>query len=241
MQQAWPGLGKASGLLTELPADSWVALAQTDLGKLVDSYADSFGAFLGGREGVERQFKAATGLDLQRDVIDWMGDFGVFVRGTTVDKLDGALVIETSDEAASGRFLAGVKRVASGQGARVRRRSGGFELILPDAPKPIHAFQQDGRVVFAYGDAAARDAVASGERLGDSADFTSARDSLGDDYQVSMFVLAKPILDLVDSTSSASDSGWQRARPYLEPLTALVAGTRGDGDSVRSALKLVVK
>ena len=38
----------------------------------------------GGRDAIERQLKAATGLDLQKDVIAWMGDFGVFVRGTSV-------------------------------------------------------------------------------------------------------------------------------------------------------------
>ena len=42
-----------------------------------------------GAKRVEQQFKAATGLDLQTDVLDWMGDFGVFVRGTSVDELDG--------------------------------------------------------------------------------------------------------------------------------------------------------
>jgi hypothetical protein len=30
-------------------------------------------------------------------------------------------------------------------------------------------------------------------------------------------------------------------KPYLEPLSALVAGTSGDGDDMRSAVKLVVK
>jgi hypothetical protein len=52
----------------------------------------------------------------------------------------------------------------------------------------------------------------------------------------------KPILDLVDSTSAASDEHWQEARPYLEPLSALVGGSSGgDGDGLKSAAKLVVK
>ena len=40
----------------------------------------------------------------------------------------------------------------------------------------------------------------------------------------------QPILDLVDSTGAASDADWQEAKPYLEPLSALVAGTSGEGD-----------
>jgi hypothetical protein len=94
-------------------------------------------------------------------------------------------------------------------------------------------------VVFAYGDAAASDAVNPANKLGDSADYTAARESLGD-YDISFFLLTKPILDLVESTG-ATDADWQKAKPYLEPLNALVGGTSGDGDSLRSAVKLIVK
>ena len=109
-----------------------------------------------------------------------------------------------------------------------------------EIPKPIHVFQKSGKVVFAYGDAAASDAVNPANKLGDSADYTAARDSLGD-YDISFFLLTQPILDLVESTEAATDADWQKAKPYLEPLNALVGGTSGDGDSLRSAVKLIVK
>ncbi len=241
MAKASGVLGQPSDLLNDLPGDSWLAMAQSDLGKLLDAYVDAFAGVVGGRSAIEQQFTASTGLDLHKDVLDWMGDFGVFVRGTKVSALDGALVVETSDEAASGRFLAALQRLAQSEGgADIQPRSGGFTVRTGDVPKPIQIFQQDGKVVFAYGDAAARDAVNPADKLGDSADFSAARDSLGD-YDLSFFVLVKPILDLVDSTSAASDKEWQQARPYLEPLSALVAGTTAGGDGLKSAAKLVVK
>src|SRR5215216_3782589 len=83
--------GQGSDLLADMPADSWLALAQTDFGKLLDSYVDAFAGAAGGRDVIEQQFRAATGLDLQQDLIDWMGDFSVFVRGTRLSELDGAL------------------------------------------------------------------------------------------------------------------------------------------------------
>ena len=95
-------------------------------------------------------------------------------------------------------------------------------------------------MVLAYGDAAASDAVDPADTLGDSPDYPVVSDSLGD-YEVSMYVLVGPILDLVDSTDSGADADWQKAKPYLEPLRALVAGTSGDGDDLKSAFKLVVK
>jgi Protein of unknown function (DUF3352) len=236
-------IGEASDVVGDVPGDSWLAMGQKDLGKLLDYSADAFAGVAGGRDAIDGQFKAATGLDLQQDVLSWMGDFGIFLRGTSLPSLDGALVVQTSDEAASARFLSAVERLARTQtegGTDIERRSGGFTVRIADFPKPIHAFVQDGKVVVAYGDAAAKDAVDPADRLSDSEDFTAAQESLGD-YDVSSYVLVKPILDLIDSTSAADDADWQDAKPYLEPLSALVAGTSGSGDDLKSAFKLVVK
>ena len=241
--------GQASDLVEELPGDSWLGMAQTDFGKLIDFYVDAFAGVAGGRDAIAQELKATTGLDLQRDVIDWMGDFGIFARGTRVADLDGALIIETKDEAASDRFISALGRLAKSQADDPGDRVGpltapgggkGITVTSRGIPKPIHLFRKDARVVLAYGDAAASDAVSPGDKLGDSADYTAARDSLGD-YDVSFFLLAQPILDLVDSTETATDADWQKAKPYLEPLSALVGGTSGDGDSLRSAVKLIVK
>jgi uncharacterized protein DUF3352 len=248
MAKAFNFLGEGSDLLPELPADSWLAMAQTDLAAQLDYFVDAAGATLGGRDNLEQELEAATGLDLQRDVLAWMGDFGVFVRGTSVSELDGAVIVETKDEAASGRFLAALERLGKAQvegEARIGPLAApgggdGFTLYGQGVPKPIHVFQRDGRVVFAYGDAAAGDAMDAGDKLGDDPDFTATRDSLGD-YAVSFYLQMQPIFDLVDSTGAATDADWQRAKPYLEPLSALVAGTSGDDDDVKSAIKLVVK
>jgi hypothetical protein len=246
--KAFAFFGQGSDLLTDLPADSWLALAQTKFGTLLDYYVDAFAGAAGGRDAIEQQFHAATGLDLQKDVIDWMGDFGVFVRGTSIAELDGALVIETSDEAASGRFIAALERLAKTQGqgqvqvGRLTAPGGGdgFTLRSADIPQPVHVFQKGDRVVFAYGDAAAKDAVDPGQTLGDSADFASTRDSLGN-YDVSFYMLMQPIIELADSAGASSDSDWQSAKPYLEAISGLVGGTSGSGDDLKSAFKVVVK
>jgi hypothetical protein len=238
-------LGQGSDLLDELPADSWLALAQSDLGAALDYYVEAFAGVAGGRDAIEQQFRAATGLDLEQDVLSWMGDFAVFVRGSTVPELGGALLVETSDEAKSARFLDAIERLARTQaesGIRITPREGGFTVSIPNVPQGIHAFQANGRVIFAYGDGAAEDAAGGGggATLGSDDDFTAARDSLGD-YEVSFYVLLQPIFDLVDSTGAADDADWQDAKPYLEPLRALISGTSGDGDDLTSAFKIVVK
>lgn len=241
-------VGEGTELLNGLPAGSWFATAQGNFGETLDGIVDSLGASLGGRDVIEQQFRAATGLDLQKDVTAWMDGVAIFARGTTLDELDGALIVETSDEAASGRLIAAVERLAREQGGgsvEVGRLSvpgggDGFSAQVAGVPKPLHLFQRDGRVVLAYGDAG-KDAVDPSETLGDSADFAEARDSLGSDYEISFLVQVAPILAIVDSTDAASDANWQEAKPYLEPLSALVAGSADEGDNVRSAFKLIVK
>ena len=180
---------------------------------------DAFASVAGGRDAIEGQFKAATGLDLQQDVLSWMGDFGIFVRGKPGEPRRRARGADLR-RGESVRFLAALARLAKTQadspatGSAAQRAGGGkgFTLVSPDIPKPIHAFVRDGKLVFAYGDAAAKDAVNPADKLGDSPDFTSVKDSLGD-YDVSMYVLVKPILDLVDSTRrAATPTGRRRSR-----------------------------
>ena len=112
----FPILAEGSGA-AELPADSWIAIAQPDLGQTIEGYVDVVAETLGGRDVIEEQLRSSTGLDLEEDVLSWMGDWSLFVRGTSVDELNGAVVVETSDEEASGRFIDGI--------ARVLRRSSG--------------------------------------------------------------------------------------------------------------------
>lgn len=240
--------GRSSDLFDELPAGSWLAIAQTEFGELIDFYLGFVAEPLGGRDTLERQFQAATGLDLQEDVLAWMGDFGIFVRGTSVAELDGALIVETTDEAASGRFLDRLRQLAGGTiegGVDIGPLSApgggeGFTVSSAQLPKPVHVFQRNGRVALAYGDAAATDAVDPGQTIGDDPGFGSVRDSLGD-ADISFYLLMQPIFDLVDSTGAASDADWQDVRPYLEPLSALVSGTSGEGDDLRFLMKLVVE
>ncbi len=249
LSAAFPILGESGGRAGDLPADSWLAIAQPDLGKTISYFVDAFGSVAGGRGMLEQQLKAATGLDLERDVISWMGDWSLFVRGTTLDTLNGALVVETKDEAASKRFIAAVARLArKGLGSdesvvplQAPGGGDGVTLRTPDLPEPIHLFQRDGKVVLAYGDAAARDALDPGEKLGDTQQYADAREALGGDYDLSFYLGFEPIVQLVDSTGAGDDEGWLKVKPYLEPLGALVVGAQQDGDKLRSAFGITVK
>lgn len=249
LARGFPFVAEGSGTADGLPGDSWLALAQPDLGNTLEGYLDLAGGSLGSRDVLRQQFKAMTGLDLERDLISWMGDWGLFVRGTSVAELEGAVFIESDDESASGRFIDAIARLAranadpdvrisalqvAGGGEGITARGGDFD-------KPVHLFQRDGKVVAAYGDGAAQDAFDPAETLADSPAFTQAEDALGDDYAISFFLAIEPILALAESEGASADEDWQEVKPYFEPLGALVGGARRDGDKLRSAFGLTVK
>lgn len=244
----FPILAEGSGA-AELPGDSWIALAQPDLGQTIEGYLDVVAQTVGGRDVMEEQLRSSTGLDLEEDVLSWMGDWSLFVRGTSVDELNGAVVVETSDEEASGRFIDGIARVlrrSSGPGTTVGpiELPGGGEGVTmrsQDFPEPIHLFQRDGKVVAAFGDAAASDALDPAETLAESAEFTQAEAALGGDYDVSFFLAFQPILALAEAEGAGAEEDFQKAKPYLEPLGAVVGGASADGDKVHGAFALTVK
>ena len=243
LAKSLPFFGQGSALVEELPADSWLAMAQPDLGKVLEYYIEAFGASVGGRDVIESQFRSATGLDLDRDLLGWMGDFAVFVRGTSMADLNGGIVVETSDPAASARLIARLGQLSrSSSGTSVEPYSApgggkGITLRDSDVPAPVHVFVSDDRFVVAYGDAAAADAVAPAQRLGDSPEFQRAAQSI-DGYAVNLYLAVAPVLELAES-QVGNEPEWQSAKPYLEPLEALISGTSGDNDELHSAFKIL--
>jgi Protein of unknown function (DUF3352) len=245
----FPIVSEGSGEAGDLPADAWAAVAQPDLGGTIEGYVDIAASAIGGRDVIEEQVRAATGLDLEEDVISWMGDWSAFIRGTSVDSLDGAVVVETSDEEASGRFIDAMVRLVrqdADPGVTVgpldlAGGGEGYTVRGPELAQPVHLFQRDGRVVAAYGDAAANDALDPGETLAGTDDYTQAEDALGGDYAVSFFLALEPILELAENEGASADEDYREAKPYLEPLGALVGGATEDGDDLRSAFALTVK
>ena len=57
LSAAFPLLGESGGRAGELPADSWLAIAQPDLGKTISYFVDPFGAVRGGRGMLAQQLE----------------------------------------------------------------------------------------------------------------------------------------------------------------------------------------
>lgn len=116
----------------------------------------------------------------------------------------------------------------------------GFRVTSPEVPQPVFLYQRDDRVVIAYGEQAAKDALDPAGKLVDSSEYKDATASLEDGYTVATFLAIPPILELVESTPLAADADFQQVKSYLEPLGALFAAGKKDGDDLDSLLRLTV-
>jgi hypothetical protein len=237
--------GGPNELIGDLPGDSWAAFATPKLGESAQTLFSSFAGALGGA-AVAAQVKQATGLDLQQDVFSWIGDVGLFVRGTEVATLDGALVIgSTDDERAKAAFakivgLIGTQTGVAPDPVRIEGAEAAFAIASSGAPKAIVLARGDGRVVAAYGKAAAAEALAPSTKLADSDDFGAAKEILGDGVEPSFLVSIADVIALVDATGE-TDADFEEARPYLEAFGVLTSGGKAEDDRVQSRVAVTLK
>jgi hypothetical protein len=215
-------------LLGELPGDAWLALGAADVGPTVKTLFTQVTGALGGAAATA-QLQSQYGIDLDRDVFSWIGDIAVFARGTTRADLDGALVIEARNPAnmqsAFGK-LVGLLQSEGGQrvtpvkvkGAALAFRAGTTEL-----GKPIVLARSGDRVVAALGEAAAAEALAPKQTLGDSELFRRAKAILGDGNQPA-FLLSMPDLLAAIESMGDTDADYAKAKPYLEAFSVIASG-----------------
>jgi hypothetical protein len=230
--------GGSTSLLEELPGESWAAFGAPKYGQSIKAALDQYAGLLGGtaaRQQLQRQF----GIDLDEDVLSWIGDVAFFVRGNSLPDLDGGAVIQVTDDAKATKGfnkLIGLVQTTAGIGAKPLHVDGAetaFALSDPSLGKPIVLARSSEKVVITYGQAAAAAALKPASKLGDSETWQQAKDALGDDdMQPSLFVAVPPILSLVESSGS-TDADYEKAKPYLEAYDVFALGSTTEGGTGR--------
>jgi hypothetical protein len=234
-------LGVESGstpLVQELPGDSWAAAGTADLGKSLRDSLDRYAGAIGG-VAIRGQVQRELGLDLDRDVLDWIGDTAFFVRGVTPAAVDGGMVIQPTDESraadAFGRIVGAIQQAghATARPVEVAGADQAFAITRGTARRPIVLARGSGLVVVTYGEAAAEAALGDGDRLGDSDVYSEAEELVG--MEPSLLVSMPRMLEL-----AGSDPELAEARPYFEAFSVVAAGvtTGGNEASARIAAGL---
>jgi hypothetical protein len=223
---------EASGtpLLQDLPGDAWAAAGSADVGEMLRDALDRFGGPLGA-VAIRGQLRRELGLDLDRDLLDWIGDAGFFVRGTTPGTVDGGLVIQPTDEdraADAFGLIVGAVQQERGVAARPVEIDGADQAFAIEdrAPgRPIVLARGSGLVVATAGEAAAEAALGSGDRLGATSVYAEAQRLVG--TEPSLLVSVPRLLELADP----------ELRRHLETFTVLAAGVEDDTARLAAGLR----
>jgi hypothetical protein len=261
-----PSSDEPSGLLGDVPQRSWLGVGVTDLGGTVRrafQSLDSVG-FPGMATGfITQQLQAETGLDLERDILSWMGDFGGFVRGTSPTNVDGGIVFEVTDRQAAAAALLKFRQYLRRQGAPIKREASGFlGFTIQDQgmPQPIHIALGEQRLAVAYGDDATAEALGSPSTLGSDSTFRDARARLGDGFAPALYIEIQQLIGFiregfVDAIAQQDALGFPdeaaesresldrfdtEVMPNLEPFKFVVAGSKTEGDAVLQRLVIGV-
>lgn len=242
-------------VMEALPDAAWLAVGSADIGAAFEQQLDQL-AQLGGFGGVDvdqalSQFRSQTGIDLREDLLSWMGDAGVFVSGTGLADIGGALVVKSKDAAKSEAFIGDLERVIKrfGQGqVSARKLSGsgvdrGIELKVPGLPLPVGVASAGDQFVIAVGNGTVEKITSKPAKLGDTEAYKDAAGKLEDGVKPQLFVDLEPVRGLLNDTGALKQAGpeGERFGRALEQLTTIVAGGKRDGDIQRGELVVGVK
>jgi hypothetical protein len=208
---------QGTGLIASLPSGSWAALGAGNLGAKLRTVLEQLDA--AGLAAARLQGRIGGGLDLDGDLLSWLDDAALFVRGSNRSSLEGGVVIHSGDRKASSSAIARIAAAAALSGARAPRIS-----------------QRDDVVVVASSDRAAAQGFGRDKALAATPAFTCASAALGG-HAVTAFVAVRPALAALGALG-AVDRRFSVAAPYLRRLTFLVAGWRrvGERDILRIAI-----
>jgi hypothetical protein len=231
--------GDAAGALASVPGDAWLAVGLGNIGgKLDDLIAQTgrSGALAGiGIDVLLGQFRQESGIDIRKDVLSWMGDGALFVRGSAKGRVGGALVVRSKDPGRSAALIPKLAAYLRKQNVQVTDLHGvtgvdqGIGVKLNGAPE-ILAAAAGNRFVVAVGRSSLQAALRPAGRLGANAAFRRAAGHLAGGIRPAFFFDIAPVLTLIDHSSKGNDPGFKKAEPYLRAFTVIVAGAKRDGD-----------
>jgi hypothetical protein len=237
---------EAADTVAALPDGSVLALGFGTIGSQASQGVAQVQKLGGIFAGVLGQFTAITGLDLQRDVLSWMGKGGLFVRAKGLADIGGALVVDTSSEQKTTAFIASARRLITqfggSQGLKLTPFSGsgakGFSLKISQLPFPIIVATGGGKFVVAVGESSVAQALKPTGKLGDDPQFKATATQLG--TKPIFYVDLKSLVGFAQ-LALGNDATFKQAEPYLTALTALAAGSDVSGKTVKTSLVVGVK
>ncbi len=232
--------GSTSGaqVLRGLPGSSWLAIGFGDFGKTFAGNTQGLHALASLASGVSLgsiSFGAAFAplsshaLNVQRDLLSWMGATGVYVSGSSVLSLQAAVVIDSKNPARS--------REAVAKFAQAYREAGGstsptsvpgtetaVTVKLPNFPLTLTLAYGQGKFVAGIGSSSIQEALKPQSTLAGTSSYTAAASALGQGIQPSALVEVHTLSGLIESLGLNQTPGFSGFASAVAPLSAIAVG-----------------
>jgi Protein of unknown function (DUF3352) len=235
-------------VLRELPGGAWLALGVGDLGKALGGGAQGLHTLATlasgikvGSFGIAKVFAplSSPSIDVQRDLLSWIGPTGVYVSGSSILNLQAAVVITSKNPALS--------RAAVAKLARAYREAGGetaptsipgteaaVTVKLPSFPLALTLADGQGKFVLGLGQASIQESLSPQSMLASSSLYSSAAAALGQGIQPSAAIEFHTLQGIVESLGLSQAPGFSGIASTLQALQTLDAGT---GESLPGGVK----
>ncbi|MGH2854483.1 MAG: DUF3352 domain-containing protein [Solirubrobacteraceae bacterium] len=224
-------------VLSGLPGSAWLAIGFGDLGKTLGS-AHGLHALASLASGVSfGEISLGTALaplsspalDVQRDLLSWMGATGVYVSGSSVLNLQAAVVITSKDPARSRAAvakLAQAYREAGGQTAptSIPGTETAVTVKLPSFPLTLTMAYGQGKFVVGVGAASVQEALSPQSTLAGTAAYNAAASALGQGLKPSALVEFHTLSGLLESLGLNQAAGFSGFASAVAPLSTLAVG-----------------
>lgn len=228
----------AAQVVSGLPGGSWLAYGIGDVSSSFGQGAAGLRALaaLGAKikvgsfslEGVFAPFSSPS-IDLNRDILSWMGGAGVFVSGNGLLNLQAGVVIDSKDPSRS--------RAAVGKLAQAYRQAGdeATPTTIPGAeeavtvkitgfPVVVAIGAGEGKFAIGLGPASVQEALNPSTTLSSAANYQAASTTLGHGLKPSLLVEFPTLVSLIETLGLGQSEGISTALPYLQSLGTLTAG-----------------
>ncbi len=232
-----PGTAAAQ-LVGQLPGGSWLALGIGDVSATFGQGATTLRTFVTpltklkiGTFSLEGIFAPlfAKSVDLNKDLLSWMGAAGVFASGSGLLNLQAGVVIASTDPTRS--------RAAVGKLAQAYRQAGdeATPTTIPGAeeavtvkitgfPVIVAIGAGNGKFAIGLGPASVQEALNPSTTLASSANYQAAATTLGHGLKPSLLVEFPTLVSLIETLGLAQSEGISSALPYLQTLSTLAGG-----------------
>lgn len=256
-----PSTGSGSGAdeLAALPGDAWLAVGFGDLGTslsrtlsqlgqlaALSGSGNALGANAGSFGALFKRFEARTGINIQKDLLSWMGSGAIYARGHGITDLGVVLTIKSKDPAKSHRAVGLIAKALAKSGTRTQSATvEGYDkavaVRLGSIPFPLIIAAGGDRFSIGLNPQALTDVLHPSTTLGDSPQYAAAAKSLGGSLKP-VFLLDTPtIVGLAESFGASNSASFAKIKKYLDALGPLSAGIEHDADTTKVALALALK